>query len=411
MLNIDWSKGCASDGGDKNCRRIIITGDWVPCWDIARGSFYDSVMAEHPVECYGETLDVLKAADLNIVNLECAIDSKSGTPAIKSGPHLCAEERHLPCLQAGCFHVAALANNHIFDYGVEGFKNTCATLDKLKMRYFGAGLDDAEAWKPLVCNVDGLRVGLVGFTEGHDFTAATPGKPGVAGWEVARAREAIREAKRQSDVVIVIPHGGIEYAAHPSKYCIDTYRALAEEQPDAIVAHHPHVPQGIEIYRGVPIFYSLGNYLFHHMTPLHYRRHGYLVELAADRDGVHGFKCHPYLVGHDGLELLHGVKRDRFFATIEKVSRPFSPGEDPYSGFHATLKYRWQTTPFSQFTAVAKHFDSNPVKAAAMLRSRLTTLQNTGLNIPMYDRVVKGLIDDAPDWALEMEREYMTREL
>ena len=411
MLNVDWTNGCASDGHDAGCKRIVITGDWVPCWDVAKGSYYDKIMAEHPVECYGETLDVLKACDLRIVNLECAIDSSSGKPAIKSGPHLCAEPRHLPCLQAGGFQVAALANNHIFDYGAEGFQNTRKTLDELGMRHFGAGMDDEEAWRPLVCDVEGLRVGLVGFTEGHDLTSAAPGKPGVAGWDVSRARAAIREARKNSDVVIVIPHGGIEFAAHPSKYCIDAYRELAEEKPDAIVAHHPHVPQGIEIYKKVPIFYSLGTYLFHLMTPLHYRRHGYLVELSVDRDGVHGFTLHPYFVGPESLEMLHGGKRDRFFATLREVSRPFDPGEDPCSGFYATLKYRWQTIPFAQFTAVAKHFESNPVKAAAMLRSRLTTLQNTGLNIPMYDRVVRGLIDDAPDRALELEREYMTREL
>ena len=126
---------------------------------------------------------------------------------------------------------------------------------------------------------------------------------------------------------------------------------------------------------------------------------------------MHGFKLHPFFIGHDGLEVLEGEKRAGFFETIRKVSRPFAPGEDPYSGFYGTLKYRWQTIPFSQFTAVAKFFESDPLKAAAMLRSRLTTLQNTGLNIPMYDRVAKGIIDDAPDWAVEMEREYMTREL
>ena len=62
MIKIDWDNGRASDGSDAECKKIIITGDWVPCWDIARGSYYDRIMAEHPAECYGETLDVLKAA-------------------------------------------------------------------------------------------------------------------------------------------------------------------------------------------------------------------------------------------------------------------------------------------------------------------------------------------------------------
>lgn len=409
MLKIDWDNGCASDGSGVKCKRIVITGDWVPFWDIQRGAYYDRIMAERPVECYGGTLKLLHDADLRIVNLECAVEGEK--PVIKSGPHLCAFERHLPCLKAGKFDVAALANNHVCDYGPEGLRKTMRTLDGMGIRYFGAGMDDAEAWKPLVCEVGGIRVGLVGFTEGHDLTAAAPGKPGVAGWDVSRARAAIRELKRSCDVVIVIPHGGIEYAAHPSKYCIDAFRELAAEHPDAIAAHHTHVPQGIEIHDGVPIFYGLGNYMFHHMTPLHFRRHGMLAELEVAKDGLHGFKVHPFFIGQEGLEVLEGEKRAGFFATLRRVSRPFEPGEDPLSGFHATLKYRWRTIPFSQFTSIAKHFDSDPVKAAAMLRSRLTTLQNIGLTVPMYDRVVRGVIDDAPDWAVESEKEYMTREL
>ncbi|MBQ6352340.1 MAG: CapA family protein, partial [Lentisphaeria bacterium] len=387
----------------------ILTGDWVPFWDIKRGACYDRVMAERPEACYGGTRELLRGADLRIVNLECAIEGEK--PVVKSGPHLCAYERHLPCLRAGGFEVAALANNHVFDYGAEGFLKTRATLDKLGIRSFGAGMDDAEAWRPLVCDAGGVRVGLVGFTEGHDLSSAAPGKPGVAGWEVARARAAIRELKKSCDAVIVIPHGGIEFAAHPSKYCIDAYRELAAEHPAAIVAHHTHVPQGIEIHDGVPIFYSLGNYLFHHMTPLHFRRHGFLAELEVAKDGLHGFRIHPFFIGQEGLEVLEGEKRAGFLATLRRVSRPFAAGEDPYSGFYATLKYRWQTIPFSQFESIAKFFESDPVKAAAMLRSRLTTLQNIGLTVPMYDRVAKGIIDDAPDWAVEAEREYMTREL
>ena len=409
MIDMDWKTGRWSDGRSDGIRRIAIAGDWVPCWDLKSESQYDQVMAGRPEACYGGTLAVLKRADLRIVNLECAVNGT--TPILKSGPHLCARERHLPCLAAGGFDAVTLANNHVMDYGADGLKNTRDALDNLGIRHFGAGMDDAEAWRPLVCDAGGLRIGLVAFTEGHDLSAAAPGKPGVAGWDVARARASIRELKKSCDAVIVIPHGGIEYAAHPAEYCVRAYHELAEERPAAIVAHHPHVPQGIEFRDGVPIFYSLGNYLFHLMTPLCWRRHGYMVELELDRDGVHGFTLHPYFVGAEGLEALEGEKRDRFFATLREVSRPFAPGEDPLSGFHATLKYRWHNLPFAQFEAVAKHFKTDPVKAAAMLRSRLTTLQNQQLHINMYDRVVRGTIDDAPERAVELEKEYMTREL
>ena len=410
MVDMDWKNGRWTDGKSSGNKKVVITGDWVPCWDLKSESQYDPVMAERPEACYGGTLAVLKRADLRIANLECAVVGDEA-PILKSGPHLCARERHLPCLAAGGFDAVTLANNHVFDYGEAGFRHTRAALDKLGIKHFGAGLDDAEAWRPLVCDAGGLRVGFVAFTEGHDLSAAAPGKPGVAGWDVERARASVRELKKSCDAVIVIPHGGIEYAAHPADYCVEAYHELAAEHPAAIVAHHPHVPQGIEFHDGVPIFYSLGNYLFHLMTPLCWRRHGYMVELELDCKGVHGFALHPYFVGDDGLEVLEGEKHDRFFATLREASRPFDPGEDPYSGFHATLKYRWHNLPFAQFEAVAKHFKDAPVKAAAMLRSRLTTLQNQRLHVNMYDRVVRGTIDDAPDRAVELEREYMTREL
>ena len=64
MLKIDWERGRASDGSGAACKRIVLIGDWVPYWDIKRGAYYDRVMAERPEKCYGETLDILRAADL-----------------------------------------------------------------------------------------------------------------------------------------------------------------------------------------------------------------------------------------------------------------------------------------------------------------------------------------------------------
>ncbi|MBP5531937.1 MAG: CapA family protein [Lentisphaeria bacterium] len=413
MLKIDWKNGCACDGAKVACKNIVITGDWDPCWDAVDVSIYDELMAKEPEKCYGGTLDVIRGADMRIVNLECVINGK--TPVLKGGPHLSAAERHLPSLCAPGFQVAALANNHTCDYGAEGMRETFRALDKLGIRYFGAGFDDDEAWKPLEYDLDGIRVGLVNFTEGHDLCAASPGKFGVAGWDVERAKSSIRELKKRCDIVIVIPHGGIEFVAYPAKYCIDTYRALAAEKPDAIVAHHPHVPQGLEIVDGVPIFYSLGNFMFYMGKPafygskeLYYRNHGYLVELEVAKDGVHGFRLHPYRMTAHGLELPEGAARDEFLATLKRLSDDLAP--DPYAGFHAVLKEYWNRGyPAWHFNQVMEAFKNDPPYGAALMRNRMTTLQHTQLYLPMFERVVRGTIDDAPDRMLEMAKEYVTR--
>jgi len=406
MLNIDWNACRADDGKSSGCKKLLIAADWVPMMDSQKSPVYDGVMSEEPEKCYGGALETLRGADLRIVNLECAVNGR--TPVIKSGPHLLAADRHMPCLKAGGFDIATLANNHVFDYGVEGFRSTCRALDELGIRYYGAGNDDREAWTPLECELDGVRIGLVSFTEGHDFTAAAPGKPGVAGWDVARARAAIRELRPRCDVVIVIPHAGIEYAAHPSIYCIDAYRELASERPDAIVAHHPHVPQGLEIRDGVPIFYSLGNFMFHMGTRQYYRRHGFMVELEVAKDGLHGFRIRPYFISDSGLSMLEGDALREFGELLHRLSRPFEGG-DPYAGINGFFKLYWHGDPLAQFRQAVELFGSDPLWAAAMIRNRTTTLQHVGLHLPMIERAIAGTIDDVPAWSEETEREYMTR--
>lgn len=406
MLNIDWNTCSAADGKRGGCKKILIAADWVPIMDSQKTPIYDRVMSNEPEKCYGGVLDVLNRADLRVFNLECAINGKK--PVIKSGPHLLAADRHMPCLKAGKADIVTLANNHVFDYGVEGYLSTCRALDELGILHYGAGLDDREAWTPLVYDLDGVKIGFVSFTEGHDFTAAAPGKPGVAGWDVGRARSAIRDLKGKCDVVIVIPHAGIEYAAHPSMYCIDAYRELAAEKPDAIVAHHPHVPQGLEIRDGVPIFYSLGNFMFHMGTSFHYRRHGFMVELELDRQGLHGFRIYPFFIADHGLELLNGESAREFGNLLRKLSRPFDGG-DPYAGINGFFKLYWHNDPLAQFRQAVDLFATDPLWAAAMIRNRTTTLQHVGLHLPMIERAISGKIDDVPAWSEEMEREYMIR--
>ena len=413
MLKMDWRSGSAADDSGTACRKIVIAGDWDPVWDAVDVSLYDRLMADEPEKCYGGALPVLRGADLRIVNLECVINGRD--PVVKGGPHLSAGDRHLASLTAPGFQIATLANNHSCDFGTGGIDATKRTLDRLGIRYLGVGRDDAEAWKPLVYDLEGIRIGLVNFTEGHDLSAAAPGKFGVAGWEIDRVRATVRELKKTCDIVIVIPHGGIEFTAHPAKYCVDAYRAIAAEKPDAIVAHHPHVPQGLEVFDGVPIFYSLGNFMFYMGSsafysgrPFHYRHHGYMVELEVANDGLHGFRLHPYKLTEHGMELLAGTERSELLGTIERLSRDLAP--DPYAGFHALLKERWQQGyPKWHFGQIMEAFDRDPRYAAALLRNRMTTLQHTQLYIPMVERVVNGTIDDAPTDMQALEKEYTTR--
>ena len=403
-MRMDWEKLTGGDPSAPGCRKLIFAADWAPI------RHFESVMAEDPSGCYGDVLPLLKSADLRIVNFECTLRG-DGTPVRKGGPNLSAAEKHLECLKAGGFEIASLANNHIFDYGPAGFQATCRALEQGSVRFFGAGMDLTQARRPLVYDLAGLRLGFCGFTEGHDLSGAGENTPGVAPWDPEAVCRQVAELRRECDLVFVIPHGGIEFSAWPAPYCIEAYRRIADARPDAVIAHHPHVPQGMEFYHGVPIFYSLGNFLFYQETRLVHRKHGYLAELSADKSGVQGFRIHPYKITDRGVELLHGPDLAAFGRLLETLSRPFGGG-DPREGYYGMLKERWQSGyAAEEFRKAAGNFDTDPMKAAAVFRNRMTTLQHTQLWIPMFDRVVRGRIGDAPDWCTEMEHEFMTREM
>jgi len=206
--------------------------------------------------CAGMLLD----ADFTIGNLECVL-GRGGTLAHKAYVFRAAADspRHL----ARYFTAVSLGNNHAFDFGPDGLTECLDILDREKIGRFGAGRTLAEARRPLVLEKDGLRVAILaanGFRAAdYEATASTPG--------VAPLREAdlladIRAARAAADVVIPYVHWGDELVADP----LDTDRGFARRMIDAgaaaVIGGHPHVTQTVDLHRGAPIVYSLGNFVF-----------------------------------------------------------------------------------------------------------------------------------------------------
>lgn len=204
--------------------------------------------------------DALKA-DIVFGNLECSITAR-GTKQPKTW-NFRAPARNLTLLKKAGFTLVNIANNHTWDYGQTGFLDTLAALKKYKLPYIGGGRDLKEAEKLHVIKINDLKVGFLGYTSTFPEQAwAKANKPGVAYSHLGRLPENVRQAKQHCDVLIVSLHGGTEIAEYPN----DIQKAFAHEAVDAgadlILEHHPHVLQPIEVYKGKPIFYSLGNFLF-----------------------------------------------------------------------------------------------------------------------------------------------------
>jgi poly-gamma-glutamate capsule biosynthesis protein CapA/YwtB (metallophosphatase superfamily) len=158
---------------------VLVAADWAPI------RAFEPLVRFHPEAVYGDLLPVLRAADLRIVNCECAL-TRSAREIWKSGAVFKGEPGHVQGLTAVPFDVACLANNHVLDYGVAGLRETLRVLHRAGIATVGAGLTEKDAHAPLARTVNGLRVHIVNFSEGEDLTAARGG-PGVFGWDIPRS--------------------------------------------------------------------------------------------------------------------------------------------------------------------------------------------------------------------------------
>ena len=398
---IDWTKLSWRRPGSASGVKLVVTGDWAPI------RHFDGVMKENPVGIYGDTLDVLRSADCRIVNLEGTM--YDGTPIIKSGPNLRGGPEHWPCFDVPKFDAATLGNNHVLDFGVESFEKTLRALDGRGVKRVGAGMNAAEATKPLILDVRGVKVGIVSFTEGHDLSAATADKPGVFGWDLDLAAKRIAELKPQCDAVIAIPHAGAEYIPFPPEYVQQAYRRLVDAGADAVVAHHPHVPQGIEFRNGVPIFYSLGNFVFYQPVNYYYRKFGFLLELElSDTGKIAGFALKPYWICDKGVSLLKGERFKEFTDLMQKLSEPL-PARG-VEAWNADMKERWlRGYVLETFQSPTKVMEENARLGAARWLNKFVTICHYAFYTEVMKRAVDGTVEDAPEDLFQLAKAYNDR--
>lgn len=163
----------------------------------------------------------------------------------------------------------SLANNHILDYGYNALKGLMEELDRLSISYAGAGENNTEALEPVIKVVDGKRIAIFASTRFVPRAEwyATPTNPGLLiSYESTpyylEILEALNKAKQENDYVMIYVHMGVEGTNKVATFQKNIAHSYIEAGADMVIASHPHVLQGIEFYKGKPIIYSLGNFLF-----------------------------------------------------------------------------------------------------------------------------------------------------
>lgn len=234
------------------------------------------ISRQPPEEAFARILDELKSGTFACCNLEAPLSNK-GMPQYGKFETLHAAPEMIDGFVRGSFKVVSLANNHSMDYGPEALLDTIDLIDSRGILHAGAGKNLEEAGRPAFFEAGGMRFAFLSFaTEAFPGYGAHAQKPGIAvirrdplygpscvNPDDARMMiELIRDAGKEADFVIAAFHWGLSQSRALTRSQLTLGRAAVDAGARLVVGHHPHVLQGVEVYKRSLILYSLGNFVF-----------------------------------------------------------------------------------------------------------------------------------------------------
>ena len=190
----------------------------------------------------------------------------------------------------------SLANNHIGDAGRAGILQTITNLDRFGLRHSGAGATSAAAHKPAWFTVDGVRVAILAYDTIAKYYAAGPSTPGSAQLTAAGVRADVAAARRAgANLVLVYPHWGTEYDPTPFAGQQALAHAVIDAGADMVIGNHAHRVGAMELYKGKPIWYALGNFVFD-QTWSEPTMEGMLLEMTFRGRTLVQVRLHPTII-------------------------------------------------------------------------------------------------------------------
>ena len=250
--------------------------------------------------------ELLSASPYVVGNFEASIP-ESHVPTRPMTFRFSVQESFAQLLANNHFTHLFLANNHAWDFGEEGYAHTHSALADAGLAVGGhpnrVSMDDVE-----IISMDGYRVAVVPIHAVFRDPA------------ISEYRQVLGELASTTDMQVAYVHWGEEYEPVHSRDQEALAHALIDAGADAIVGHHPHVVQDIDIYKDAPIFYSLGNFIFDQ-----YWNDAVKSELAVRlvrKDGRNHFELIPLWSERANPTPLEGAAKEQFLLALARKSEP-----------------------------------------------------------------------------------------
>ena len=339
--------------------RMLLVGD-INDWQVVK---HDDGLRRLLLKVVPE----LRQGQIVFANLEFALtDRGEWDPAMPwNSPEGGLNPDDVVALGEAGFNIVSVANNQVMAWGPEGMLQTLELLESQGIAHCGGGRNLSEAHKPAIIEKNGVRVAFLAYTsvfvpsyragknrpgmsvveihpsfQLHPRTFDQPGTLPIVTTtpnkkDVAAMQEDVRLAKTKADLVVVSWHWGISEGYRKRvTYQTEMGRAAIDAGANIVVGHHPHLMQGVEIYKKGVIFYSLGNFAIWHRPakvkdklgrPPRVQDHDMvMVDCEVDKQGIRSLSLRPVLINEvDQPEILNGKDGTRILDALVKDSQEF----------------------------------------------------------------------------------------
>lgn len=284
-----------------------------------------SITAHAPSYPWGDVLPILKKNDFNIINLETTI-TKSEKRVFKVF-NFKLDPDNIQSLVDANISLVNLANNHSFDFNEEGFIETTQLLESKKIKHVGAGQDINQARNLEILEKNGIKIGVIGYTDNEPEWAATSEKAGINYIRIGQIEQVehdIKSIRNQVDILIISIHWGPNKVERPEPNLVDFAHKIIDCGADLIHGHSAHIFQGIEIYNGKPIIYGSGDFIDDYMIyPDLHNDHSFLFKTFITKDGIQKIELIPVCISEMQVNLAKDDLAQKILNHMKKLSAEF----------------------------------------------------------------------------------------
>ncbi len=228
--------------------------------------FGGDIVISDSVSISEKVKNILKKNDYRIFNFEGAVKTEKSSPLIKAGPHVYNALSSIDFLKLLHVDLVGLANNHIMEYGRESLEKTISLLKDNGICVVGAGFSFEQIYRPFIIPSVNEKICILNACQA-EFGVAKSDKcaTGYSWVNSPVFRSVLKKQLEEKNKVVLFLHAGMEEQIVPLPEWKQVYHGFADiiQGRGAIIATHPHIVQGYEIYNDTPIFYSLGNFAFY----------------------------------------------------------------------------------------------------------------------------------------------------